>query len=138
MNFAEKDSSDVQFQMAPMVDILFLLLCFFVSSQMFAKWETEQGVQIPTSTEGDLPERLPGEIIINVHQDGRIVVQQRELDERSLGAVLKRVVSLVDGKPVPVVIRADERADFKYVIRIMDQCKKVNIRDISFATLKGK
>ena len=49
-----------------MLDVVFLLLCFFITSQIFAQWETEIDITLPTAETGAVPQRLPGEIIINV------------------------------------------------------------------------
>lgn len=133
MNFSRRGKQELQFQLAPMIDVMFLLLCFFVSSQLFAQWETEIDLTLPTAQTGDVPQRMPGEVIINVHKDGRIVLQQRELSIDGLGQVLKRVSKLFPGRPV--VIRGDEHADYRHLVKVMDQCRSADIYNISFATL---
>ena len=71
MNFRKKRTAvDQGFQIAPMLDVVFLLLCFFVTSQVFSQWETEIDIRLPTAETGDIPERLPGEIIVNIREDG--------------------------------------------------------------------
>ncbi len=137
MNFRRR--TDVQlpsFQIAPMIDIVFLLLCFFVTSQIFSQWETEIDVQLPTATKGVIPERLPGEIIINILNDGTKVVNRQALDEAGLHALLKRVVSLFPGQPV--LIRADRRTAYEHVIGVLDLCRRTDIWNISFATTSSE
>lgn len=133
MNFKKKGGvPEPGFQLAPMVDVVFLLLCFFVASQIFAQWETEIDVKLPTARTGKIPRRLPGEIIINVLDDGQVVVNRRVLDQDGLRALLQNIVRLFPGQPV--LIRADRRTAYEHVIRALDMCRDADIWNISFAT----
>lgn len=134
MNFKKhnKGFGDNGFQIAPMLDVVFLLLCFFITSQIFAQWETEIDITLPTAETGKVPQRLPGEIIINVLTDGECVVNGKSLDEAGLGSMLGRLSALFPGQPV--LLRADEETDFQYVIKVLDLCRKADIANISFAT----
>ncbi len=133
MNFRGRSKPvSVGFQLAPMIDIMFLLLCFFIAAQIYAQWETEIDIMLPTAVTGDLPNRLPSEIIVNIRSDGTTVVNQRVLDQEGLGGLLERIVSLYPGQPV--LIRADMKTPYEYVIRALDLCRKVDIWNISFAT----
>jgi biopolymer transport protein ExbD len=125
-------ASSSGFSMAPMMDIVFLLLCFFITTQIFAQWETEIDITLPTAVTGEVQQRLPGEIIINVKEDGEIWVNQRSLSVEELGGVLQDLSALYPGQPV--LIRADHDADFKYVIGVLDRCRAADIWNISFAT----
>ena len=120
------------FQMAPMIDIIFLLLIFFVTSQVFTRWETEVPVKVPTAETGEPPRRMPGEIILNIRSDGRVVVNQKQLDSAALEALLARLAHHFPGQPV--LIRADRRTAYEHVIRALDFCRKADIYNISFAT----
>ena len=83
--------------LTPMIDVVFLLLCFFVTSQIFAQWETEIDVALPTAATGGAPQRLPGEVIINVLADGAAVVNGQRLDDAQLRGLLDRLVELFPG-----------------------------------------
>lgn len=134
MNFRKQFSNaEPTFQIAPMIDVVFLLLCFFVASQIFSQWETEIDVKLPTSETGEAPERLPGEIIINILEDGTKRVNNRELADAELSALLERIVKLFPGQPI--LIRADKATDYEHVISVLDQCRQQDLWNISFATL---
>lgn len=133
MNFRKQLNQEAPgFQLAPMIDVVFLLLCFFVTSQIFAQWETEIDITLPTASTGEVPERLPGEVIINVLQSGEVVVNGRTLDAENLEALLARLAELFSGQPV--LIRADQDTAYRHVIGVLDLCRQVDIWNISFAT----
>ena len=48
-----------------MLDVIFLLLCFFVTASVYSQWESEISVRLPHAETADEPNRLPGEIIAN-------------------------------------------------------------------------
>ena len=112
MNFRAKLRQDpAGFQMAPMIDVVFLLLCFFVTSQIFAQWETEIDITLPTAQSGRMPQRLPGEVIVNILADGGVVVNGRPLDGEGLSAMMARLVEVFPGQPI--VLRADRATPYE-------------------------
>jgi biopolymer transport protein ExbD len=118
--------------MAPMIDVVFLLLCFFVTTQIFSQWESEINITLPTARTGESPQRLPGEIIINIQEDGGTSVNQRRLSQPELATLLHELAGLYPGQPV--LIRADKRAAYEYVVRVLDLCRQADIWNIAFAT----
>lgn len=133
MNFKRKDANIGQgFQIAPMIDVIFLLLSFFIASQVFSQWETEINVTLPTARSGDIPQRLPGEIIVNITSGGEYVVNNQLLTEDQLSGLLARIVEIFPGQPV--LIRTDRNALYHHVIAVLDLCRQRDIWNISFAT----
>ncbi len=135
MNFQKKNliPANPGVPLTPMIDVVFLLLCFFVTSQIFAQWETEIDIALPTAATGDMPQRLPGEVIINVLADGGAVVNGQALDDAQLRAMMDRLVQLFPGQPV--LLRADKTTAYEHVVRVLDTCRQADIWNISFATL---
>ncbi len=135
MNFLKKSGSPPSpgVPLTPMIDVVFLLLCFFVTSQIFAQWETEIDITLPTASTGTLPQRLPGEVVINVMADGTAVVNGQVLDDAQLRAMMDRLVELFPGQPV--LLRADKATAYEHVVRILDTCRQADIWNLSFATL---
>jgi len=135
MNFRSKlRDESVGFQLAPMIDVVFLLLCFFMTSSLFAQWETDVKVTLPTARSGETPRRLPGEVTLNVRADGTVVVNNREIGDDQLSGMLKRLASMFPGQPV--VLRADRATPYEHVIRVLDLCRQVDIWNVSFATAR--
>ena len=135
MNFQKKTlfPANPGVPLTPMIDVVFLLLCFFVTSQIFAQWETEIDVALPTAATGGMPQRLPGEVIVNVRADGATVVNGQTLDDAQLRAMMDRLVQLFPGQPV--LLRADKTTAYEHVVRVLDTCRQADIWNISFATL---
>ncbi|HNS80312.1 MAG TPA: biopolymer transporter ExbD [Kiritimatiellia bacterium] len=133
MNFRRQNRPEaLSFQIAPMIDVVFLLLCFFITSQVFSQWETEIDIALPTAKTGEVPQRLPGELIINILADGRTVISGQEQPEDRLGPLLKRLSGFFPGQPI--IIRADQKTPYQHVIRVLDLCRQADIWNISFAT----
>ncbi len=119
--------------MAPMIDIVFLLLIFFLTTSVFARLEHELGITVPTADEAQPPQRTPGEIIINLTADGEIIVNQRHLTIQELRNLLIRIGQLY--KDQSVIIRGDRDALLGRAIAILDACAKAGIWNVSFAAL---
>jgi biopolymer transport protein ExbD len=133
VNFRGKSKPvNAEFQLAPMIDIMFLLLCFFIASQIYAQWESEIDIKLPTAQTGEIPNRLPSEIIVNVRADGTTIVNQRQLEREGLESLLTDIVNLYPGQPV--LIRADKATAYEHVIGVLDLCRQADIWNISFAT----
>jgi biopolymer transport protein ExbD len=133
MNFRKNNNApDQSFQIAPMIDVIFLLLTFFVASQIFSQWETEIDITLPTAQTSEQPDRIPGEIIINIRNDGAVVVNQTRMDEPALDSLLNRIVEQFSDWAV--LIRADKDTRYEDVIDVLDACRRADIWNVSFAT----
>lgn len=88
---------------------------------------------LPTATTGEMPQRLPGEVILNVLSDGTVVVNGQTLADEQLRAMMDRLVALFPGQPV--LLRADKSTAYEHVVRVLDVCRQADIWNISFATL---
>lgn len=133
MRFRDKFRQDLPgFQIAPMVDVIFNLLCFFLVGQIFSTWETELDVKVPTAQTGQVSDRLPGEVIINITKDGTTIVNKQTLDEQGLRVLLGKIATMFPGQPV--LIRADKGTEYGHVVKVLDLCRQADIWNISFAT----
>lgn len=119
-------------QLAPMIDILLLLLSFFIISWQFSRSETELNVSVPTAQEGAEPERQRGEIIINVLPDGDLRVEGITVDLPQLRDKLAAIARQFKNQPVR--IRGDGKVAYQRIVEVIDTCQKAGIWNISFAT----
>ena len=134
MNFRKRNQiQQAGFQMAPMVDIMFILLIFFMTAFIFAQWENKLGITVPVASTGDKADREPGEVVINVDKDGKIFINSFEKSPEQLKAILQMVTDV--SKYQPVIIRADAEVPHKYFVRVLDICREVSILNVSIASL---
>ena len=122
-----------EFQFTAMIDVVFLLLCFFVTTSVFSQWEMEVDVVLPSAQSSQMPDRLPGEVIVNLSRDGTITINQRKYTPDELRDRLSRLAQLFPGQPV--IIRADTDSRTEQLIGIVDVCRTADIWNISFATI---
>lgn len=137
MNFRKKSRGVLPtFQMTAMMDVIFLLLCFFITTSVFSQWEYEIDISLPSAQSGKVPDRLPGEIIINIAKDGRIAINQQDLTLEALKSRLDRLARYFPGQPV--VLRADKDTRYEDLIKVVDTCRKADIWNFSMATSEDK
>ena len=80
-----------------MLDVIFLLLCFFVTVSVFSQWESEISIKLPTAATGEQPERLPGEFIVNLSKDGTVRVNGTTLTLDDLQSRLAKISKFYPG-----------------------------------------
>ena len=124
------------FPLAAMVDILFLLLLFFMLTSLYAEMEAELNITLPTSEEAADIERKPTEIIINVKADGTYVINQITYDVAGVDDKLGEISVLYKGDHI--IVRGDKEAKYDYIIKLLDICKKYDIWNVSFAVRKER
>jgi len=121
-------------QMAPLIDMVFITLIFFMTLSVFYQIESEINISVPKAKEAKITQRSPGEIVINIRTDGTVVVNQQKLTHGELRAMLQKISSLFPNQPV--IVRADRKTYHEDVVRVLDACASANIWNIAFATTK--
>ena len=125
-----------ELQLAPMIDIVFLLLIFFLLTWSYARFETELDISVPAAEQGASPERQVGEIIVNVNEAGEIIVNAAKLTEQDLLGKLNRLVRFRDNQAV--ILRGDGEVSYDRIVDVLDICYKAKIRNVAFATNRPK
>ena len=120
--------------LAPLIDIVFLTLVFFMVTAVYANLESEVDITLPTADSAIQTERTQGEIFINLRADGAIIVNERELDIEQLQQLLDRVAEYFPGGSV--IIRGDRTAVLGRAIQVLDCCRKADIQNVAFAALQ--
>ncbi len=130
MKFSSEKPQLPSFQITPMLDVVFLLLCFFVTTSVYSQWESEVNIKLPTAKKAEAPQRLPGEVIVNLTADGKVIINRRELTFEELG----RKCALLARDGHKLILRADKDVRYEYVMKVLDICKQCGLWNISFAT----
>lgn len=121
-------------QLAPLVDVLLLLLIFFLMTWNAARNENELDVKIPKATAAKEKSAPIGDVIVNVKADGNVVVNRRTLSVPELTDLLKNLVQL--NADQAVVIRGDEAGAYKNVVSVLNVCSQAGVTNVAFATAK--
>lgn len=119
--------------MTPMLDVIFLLLIFFIITSVFARMENELSITVPSADSATPPKRSLGELIVNLRFDGTLVVNQKKVSVDQLKMLLARIAKQYPDQSV--IIRGDRKATLEYAIGIMDACAKSGVWNVSFAAL---
>ena len=119
--------------LTPLIDVVFLLLVFFLVTTRFAQEDHELDVVLPSASEAQPLIAQPKELYINIDRDGEYYVDGRNMSRDEVGEILRQAVA---DNPVnqSVVIRADKRVEFDYVVAIMNLCNVAGARDYSVST----
>jgi biopolymer transport protein ExbD len=118
----------VEINMGPLIDMVFLLLIFFVVTTSFVK---ESGIDVQKSTAATAQVKERGNILIGVTQEGDIYMEGKRVDIRSVRPLIER--SLAEDPESGVVIVADKRSQTGAVVQVMDQCRLAGAKDVSLA-----
>ena len=121
------DGDELVLNLAPMIDVVFLLLVFFMVATTFAEEERQLDLTLPAAESGDEPQPLPEEIVVNVTSDGRLVVAGEELTRDDLRDLLERAARR--DPELPVTVRGDEVARYGAVAAVLDLCRTCGLRN---------
>ena len=132
----DKGAALAGLNLTPLIDVVFLLLIFFLVATRFAEEERELDVLLPEASEAQPLVSQPKEMFVNVDKDGRYYVTGKILSLDQLHPVLKAAWVDNPGR-ASVIIRADKRCPWEFVVAVMNACNKANIRDYRVTTLEA-
>ena len=132
MKFQTREPEKADFPLAPMVDVVFLLLIFFIATMQYTQSERELNVSVPVAEEGADARQTVGEIIVNVREGGEVVVDKTVMDKEQLFGKLQRIAAV--HKNQAIRIRGDGKVEYQKIVEVIDVCQKAGIPNISFAT----
>lgn len=133
MNFRRHARPEIfGFQIAPMVDILLVLLVFFIVTWNFSLSEKELDVKIPTASNSKDTDAYVGQVVVNVKMDGSLVFNRKVISGDELVAKLRELAKLYPDQAV--ILRGDQNAKYQLITNVLDICRQANIWNIAFAT----
>jgi biopolymer transport protein ExbD len=121
-------------QLAPLVDVLLLLLIFFLMTWNAARNENELDVKVPKASSAKEKSAPIGDVVVNVKADGNVVVNRRTLSSAELTDLLKGLIQL--NSEQAVVIRGDEAGAYKNIVEVLNVCSQAGVSNVAFATAK--
>lgn len=119
--------------MTPLIDVVFLLVIFFLVSSHLAQQETPLEIELPEAATGAEPADVEHRrVLVNVLHDGRLVVAGQATDADRLAALLRYEVGATD-TPVEVRIRADRAAEYGRVEPVFVACATAGVWNVRLA-----
>jgi len=124
---SESSESAPSMDLTPIIDMVFLLLIFFLVATTFQQTEREMKVALPfASSAGPISATLQ-ELVVNVDQDGVIYSGGRAMEAEELRDIIKQAVLANPNQKVTV--RGDRNAAYAHIVRVLDICKGSGIQE---------
>ena len=137
----KKTQDKPEIPIAPLIDAVFLLLIYFMVTSSLEKQEADISFELPGTVEQEEPIELPDEQIIEIREDGQIVVNEYNYDAPGakrliqLQAMLTRLqeASVANKTTTQVTIAPDQKTKHSIIIRVMDAVSAAGITGVNFA-----
>ncbi len=133
MKFRRQKTADNTVNVTPLIDVVFLLLIFFMVSTTFTK-ETELSINLPEAA-GEVTESVPDSIEIGIDAEGHYSLNDTALVNQKVLTLMKGLDKLAEGNTDrPVIIRADAKASHQAVVTAMDAAGRSGFVHLSITT----
>lgn len=118
---------EASIELTPLIDMVFLLLIFFLVATTFQQTEREMKIALPAATSAGPISTALREIIVNVDADGSIIVSGSTMQPEDLRALIER--SLEANPEQKVTVRGDKDTAYANVVTVLDVCKGAGIQE---------
>lgn len=138
MKFPRKPREPVDINLAPLIDVVFILLLFFVVTTTFTR-ETQLKVDLPEAVSGTPPEvmKTPLEILVGV--DGSFALNGKSLSKNDLASLMEALRLESGGdKSLSVMLSADGQAPHQAVVTAMDAASKLGFAHLRITTVEAQ
>jgi len=119
-----------------MIDVVFIMLVFFTAIAAIRQGERELEIKPPTAAASRVIERNVNDIIINIREDGAIIINRAEKTPDELRERLRLLKAA--GTDASVLIRADGRTMHRDVAAVIDACVSAGVKKFSFITVEPR
>jgi len=120
--------------LTPMIDVVFLLIIFFLVGTKFYELEREISVRLPETSDARPLTKPPQEVVINVARDGEITVNQEVMSVATLVELLRAARARYPDQAV--LVRGDRDSRHQMVVDVLGACVRAGIHRMSVATLE--
>ena len=138
MNFGRhRHAEEPEINLIAFIDVLLVILIFLMLSTTYSRF-TELQLNLPAADAEALRER-PGEIVVAVASDGRVMLDRKPVDGRSVEALAAALRSAAGGRADTVlIISADALATHQSVVNVLDAARRAGLARLSFAAQSGQ
>jgi len=136
MNLRPTRPDPPDINLAPLIDVVFLLLIFFMVSTTF-KEDARIQVQLPEAQGEDVPVDEPHSLEILIDREGTFYVNERRVVDRKMGTLKKAIAGVVgEDLEIPVIIKADAKTPHQAVMTAMDAASQLGLLRFAFAATR--
>jgi len=128
------ETEEMALNLTSLIDVVFLLLIFFMVATTFLDPEREIPIELPQASNAAEREEAPEEIVIGVARDGGLSVSGAVVDRAGLEAALRRAAAR--DPATPVTIRGDRLVHHEDVVGVMDACGAAGLSNLAVGTLE--
>lgn len=128
----KKKKEDVQINLTPLIDVVFLLLIFFMVSTSFKK-ETKVSLELPEAS-GEQMDSQQALIEVTISKNGEIFVNGNGLVNRDVQTIKEAIKQSSTDYQTPVIISADADAPYQSVITVMDAAGQAGFNNLTLPT----
>jgi biopolymer transport protein ExbD len=118
---ARHPNEGVSIELTPIIDMVFLLLIFFLVATTFHQAEREMQIALPAASSAGPISAMLREIIVNVDAEGRVIVGGRRIEHEDLRAMISQAVEA--NPEQKVTVRGDRSTAYANVVTVLDICK---------------
>lgn len=136
MRAHQEHEENLEFQIAPMVDVIFILILFFMCSAGSTKVENELSLELPGRLQQGKPMKMVDEQVIEIEPGGQIILNSLRMDTKTLGSTLQRYKAMADDtKSVTMVsIMTSKETKYERIIDVLNECALAKIGSVTFMT----
>ncbi|WP_455208407.1 ExbD/TolR family protein [Kaarinaea lacus] len=133
MNLQQDRKEELDVNITPLIDIVFLLLIFFMVSTTFER-ESEIDVTLPQAAI-DAPQEQSDVIEITISSDGMFYINGKRVINKQVSTLKQALLKVANGREdPPIIISADAKATHQSVVTVMDAARQLGFVHLSFAT----
>jgi biopolymer transport protein ExbD len=135
MKITRKAEENVGFQLAPMIDMTFLLLIFFMVTTKISKEQIKEEIKLPVASNALIPPEASNRDIISIDDRGRYFIGQTPADKKELADHLKK--RFENFPPLRLYIRADKNTPGKQIKEVMKMAADAGAIDVIFGSYQS-
>lgn len=124
---AQSTQDSPTLELTPIIDMVFLLLIFFLVTTTFQQTEREMQIALPEAISAGPISMSLAELVINVERDGRIIVSGRTISTDDLRVLITEAVASNPNQKVTV--RGDRETPYANIVTVLDVCKGAGIQE---------
>jgi biopolymer transport protein ExbD len=134
MRLHKREHPEADFQMAPMIDMVFLLLVFFLVVGTLARADKVRELDLPESDQSEVPEDPARRAIVSVEADGALYLGAEKLTLSQLEARLGRALAVQP--ELSVEVRADRATPYGNIRPVLETCGQAGASAVIYATVQ--